>query len=176
MNEPTGLDAGRRQFVQTFAQTWADAGQSMMDGRVLGFLLVMDEDYISSADLGKALSASPGSISVSTRRMLDTALIRRHWIPGDRNHYFAAQPDPWGSFLAYGFEPTSRIRAAIRSAEDLLPDLGRASLERVENSLDYFDWLESRKVTLVAEWEEYKKSREVKGVARPAGEDNQRFG
>lgn len=174
MKSPPQLNARQRQFIDNFAQTWRQAASNAMDGRVLGYLLVMDEEYVSSADLGSVLSASPGSISVSTRRLLDHAMIRRHWIPGDRNHYFAAESDPWGNYLANGFEPSAKLREATRLAHQLIPDLTAASKERIQNATDYFTWIEGRKDSLVEEWEAYKKTRPSDSVSAQNDEDNQR--
>lgn len=90
----------RRQFAEDISLVWEMAGHSRMDGRVLGYLMIMNRPYISSADLAVALGASTGAVSMSTRRLIDTNFIRRHSVPGDRNHYFTAEQDPWGSFLA----------------------------------------------------------------------------
>jgi len=174
MKSPPVLTDQQRQFVDNFAQTWNQASSSTMDGRVLGYLLIMDADYISSADLGRVLSASPGSISVSTRRLLYNAMIKRHWIPGDRNHYFAAEDDPWGNYLAHGFEPSAKLRDATRLAHQLVPDLTTASKARIENATDYFIWIETRKDSLAEEWEEYKKSRSSKTVSEQADMGHQR--
>ncbi|MFJ6453937.1 GbsR/MarR family transcriptional regulator [Paenarthrobacter sp. NPDC091669] len=174
MKSPPQLDEQQRLFIDNFAQTWTLAGTNAMDGRVLGYLLIMDAEYISSADLGSVLSASPGSISVSTRRLLNLAMIKRHWIPGDRNHYFSAESDPWGSFLENGREPTARLREATRMAHQLIPSLSASSKARIDNATDYFIWIEGRTDSLVEEWEAYKKARPSETVFEQSDKDSQR--
>ena len=66
--EVTADEAARRDFVEQFAVMWEMAGSALMDGRILGYLMMMREPYISSADLGSALSASAGSAATTTLR------------------------------------------------------------------------------------------------------------
>ncbi len=173
MSEETGhTDAGetdavdereqyRRQFAEDISLIWEMAGTSRMDGRVLGYLMIMDRPYISSADLAAALGASTGAVSMATRRLIDTNFIRRHSLPGDRNHYFKAEEDPWGSFLAnerrYFDKQISSLDAALRWVS---PEETEARV-RLTNGRDYLEWVQDYHHKMLADWREHKRAREA---------------
>lgn len=151
----------RRQFAEEISLIWEMTGTSRMDGRVLGYLMIMDQPYISSADLATALSASTGAVSMATRRLIDTNYIRRHSVPGDRSHYFKAEEDPWGSFLANERRYFDRHIASIDSALSWLgPDEAEARI-RLTNGRDYLEWIQEYHHKMLADWREHKRARDA---------------
>lgn len=157
-------EAYRRQFAEEISLIWEMAGTSRMDGKVLGYLMIMEQPYISSADLAHALGASTGAVSMATRRLIDTNFIRRHPVPGDRSHYFKAEEDPWGSFLANErryFE--KEIRSLDAARQWLAPEDENARI-RLTNGRDYLEWVQDYHHKMLADWQEHKR-------ARDAGED-----
>ncbi|WP_305685246.1 GbsR/MarR family transcriptional regulator [Microbacterium sp.] len=151
----------RRQFAEEISLIWEMTGTSRMDGRVLGYLMIMDQPYISSADLATALSASTGAVSMATRRLIDTNYIRRHSVPGDRSHYFKAEEDPWGSFLANERRYFDRHIASIDSALSWLgPEEAEARI-RLTNGRDYLEWIQEYHHKMLADWREHKRARDA---------------
>jgi DNA-binding transcriptional regulator GbsR (MarR family) len=149
----------RRQFAEDFSLTWEQAGSPRMDGRILGYLMVMEEPFISSADLAAVLQASAGSVSMSTRRMVDAGFIRRHVVPGDRSHYFRADPDPWGSFLAGERRYLNMERDVIEAALAETAEHELAARARLTNARDYMVWLAAYHHKMLDDWEAYKAGR-----------------
>lgn len=159
-----GIDAreqARRDFAEEFAIAWEDVGSPRMDGRILGYLMVMDAPYISSSDLAAVLNASAGSVSMSTRRMVEAGFIRRHAIAGDRSHYFRADRDPWGSFLAGERGYLGRLSKAIEDGLTATPLDEEAAQTRLTNAKDYMNWLAGYHRTMLAEWEAFKARRDA---------------
>ncbi|WP_084099971.1 GbsR/MarR family transcriptional regulator [Demequina sp. NBRC 110051] len=154
----------RRQFAEDLSLIWEQAGTSRMDGRVLGYLLIMDRPYISSADLATALGASAGAVSMATRRLIDMTFIRRHPVPGDRNHYFRAEDDPWGSFLANERRFFDReIRTLDETIGWLRPE-DTAARTRLRNGRDYLRWVQDYHTQMLADWEQHKRERDARGT------------
>jgi hypothetical protein len=145
-------------FVEEFALNWASMGSPRMEGRVIGYLLITDKPYLSSDDLAAALSASSGSISTATRRLVEVGFIKRHVVPGDRSHYFKADDDLWGYFL-------SRERRGLLRQRDLFNDAleggtvvdPRARL-RLTNARNYMEWLYDYNRVMLSDWQEYRDS------------------
>ena len=159
--EVTADEAARRDFVEQFAVMWEMAGSALMDGRILGYLMMMREPYISSADLGSALSASAGSVSMSTRRLVDSGFIARHVVPGDRSHYFRAEDDIWGSWLAGERRYLDRQRVTIEQGLAVLDPADERDEEvrhRLVNGRDYMTWVSRYHRKMLAEWQEYRDS------------------
>lgn len=158
------LERGRRAFADDFALMWAQGGAALVDGRVLGYCMIMREPYISSADLASRLNASAGSISMATRRLVDAGFLRRHAMAGDRNHYFHAERDIWGSWLAGERRYLDRQRDNIEKGMELLAgsdDLGdRDAYRRMQNGRDYMTWLREYHHNMLEAWEQFKVERD----------------
>jgi DNA-binding transcriptional regulator GbsR (MarR family) len=162
---PDPLEAQRRAFAEAFALTWAATGESTMDGRVLGYVMIMRHEYISSADLAAAIEASTGAVSMSTRRLVEEGFIRRRIIPGDRNHYFYSDEDVWGHWLANERRYIDRQRENMQRGMDLVEgsdDPGdQLAFLRVRNGRDYMRWLREYHYQMLEEWQEYKAQRDA---------------
>ena len=152
----------RRQFAEEVSLIWEMTGTSRMDGRVLGYLMIMDRPYISSAELAKALNASTGAVSMATRRLIDTNYIRRHSVPGDRSHYFKAEEDPWGSFLASEGRYFDRHIRAIDTALRWLDPSEKDAQVRLRNGRDYLEWIQDYHHKMRADWEQHKQARDAR--------------
>lgn len=155
------LSDERRRFIERVATAWKRLGQQAMSGRVLGLLLTADEEYLSSSEIAEQLGVSQPSISNSTRSLLESGMVHRHYVPGDRSHYFAADEDPWAN-AALRVQPESQLsmRAAVQPTSDLAATLGDRALKRLRNAADYQEWIWERRAELLAEWEEHKRERD----------------
>ncbi len=145
----------RRQFIEAFGVLREMAGSTRMEGRVLGYLMTSTKPYVSSAELAAALKASAGSISGTTRQLIESGFIARHAIPGDRSHYFTVDDDIWGTFLAGERRYLDRQRALF---SELLPDVP-ADLDgprrRLRNARNYMEWLARYHRKMLADWKIY---------------------
>ena len=162
--QPDAREQARRQFAEDLSVIWELAGTSRMDGRVLGYLMVTDKPFLSSSQIAKALQASSGAVSMATRRLRDTRFIRRHSVPGDRQHYFAAEDDPWGGFLA---NERTYLDAEIELIDSAIAELGPDEVKartRLTNGRDYFRWLMAYHHKMLTEWEDYKRQRDAKAA------------
>jgi DNA-binding transcriptional regulator GbsR (MarR family) len=89
----------QQRFVEEAGLLLEDAGLPRMAGRIVGRLLICDEPYQSAGQLASALRASAGSISSSTRALIQFHLIERVALPGDRKAYFQIRPGGWIELL-----------------------------------------------------------------------------
>ncbi|MBA8794196.1 DNA-binding transcriptional regulator GbsR (MarR family) [Friedmanniella endophytica] len=159
---PDENELARRRYAAEFGLMWESIGSPQMDGRILGYLMIMKAPYISSAGLAEALNASSGSISMATRRLLDTGFIKRQVVAGDRSHYFRVENDVWGSWLAGERRYFDQERQLIESGLDLLDDGEEDDRvrERLINGRDYFVWLATYHRRMLEDWERYKRRRD----------------
>ncbi|ACQ81898.1 regulatory protein, MarR [Beutenbergia cavernae DSM 12333] len=154
-------DADRWWFVDDFTALWSAGGAPAIEGRVIGYLLVTSRPYVSSTELVAALGASSGSISTTTRRLVESGFIKRHHVPGDRSHYFRMDDDVWGSFLAG--ERRYLVRQAdlaARALVDLDESLTDDARRRLENMRDYMEWLRSYHRRMLEDWARFKAERD----------------
>jgi DNA-binding transcriptional regulator GbsR (MarR family) len=149
-------DSRRVEFVEQFALIRELAGSPRMEGRVLGYLMVSNKPYVSSAELSRALSASAGSISSTTRRLIDLGFIARHAVPGDRNHYFKVEDDVWGSFLAGERRSLGKQQQLFEGMLAELPEGMDGPRKRLRNARNYFEWLATYHKKMLADWQEHR--------------------
>lgn len=163
------LEPERQAFVEEFALMLNDgAGMPLTDARVLGYLMMTRAPHSSSADLQDALGASSGSVSMATRRLVDSGFVKRHIVAGERSHYFRAEADVWGSWLASERKYLDRQRDIIGRGLTVVEAAGRTGegdvdaevRERLLNGRDYMQWLQGYHRKMLEEWEAFKAARD----------------
>ncbi|MFI7066823.1 GbsR/MarR family transcriptional regulator [Kribbella sp. NPDC050124] len=149
-------DPRRADFVEQFALIRELAGSPRMEARVLGYLMVSNKRYVASGELARALSASAGSISSATRRLIDLGYVARHPVPGDRSHYFKVEDDIWGEFLASEQRSFGKQRQLFEDMLAVLPDGMPGPRKRLRNARNYFEWLASYHRKMLEDWREHR--------------------
>lgn len=157
--EAAGLSAeSRANLVEEMGVIWAELGEPRMQGRVLGYLMLSNSPYVSSAELAEALHASTGSISTATKVLVDEGFIKRVAIAGQRSFFFRAEDDVWGAFLA---NEARYLRRRQLFAERALKELGpedECPRTRFLNMRDYHRWLAQHRHETHEAWARYKET------------------
>jgi len=168
--EIDAAEASRRTFADEFGSMYSDIGGTTMEGRILGYVMIMQRPYISSAELVTALNASAGSVSTGTRRLVETGFLKRHVVPGDRSHYFRADNDVWGSWLAGERRYLDREREMIEYGLSLIAESAderdAAVRQRLVNGRDYFSWIAAYHHKMLEDWEAFKAARDAESPTR----------
>ena len=159
-SSPTQLDEATRTFIEDFASSWELANNARMEGRVLGLLIIVDEPYLSSAQIGQLLQASTGAVSMATRSLVAVGFLKRHTLPGDRAHYFRVEDDVWGTFLSGEREYLRRMKSAVLGGLETLPGVAASPRTRLRNAERYMTWLEGYHRKMLLDWEEYRDAHE----------------
>lgn len=150
------LDDDAREWIEQFASTWDNANSAPMEGRVVALLMIVDRPYLSSQQIATLLTASAGAVSTATRHLVEIGFILRHSIPGDRNHYFRAEDDIWGSWLASERTYLPRLQRVIDSGLIAAPDTDPGPRRRLLNARNYFEWLAGYHRQMLADWEAHR--------------------
>ncbi|WP_261165180.1 GbsR/MarR family transcriptional regulator [Microbacterium sp. Marseille-Q6965] len=150
------LDPDAREWVESFATVWEQTAASRVEGRVLGLLLICDAPYLSAADIARLLNASSGAVSTATRSLTGAGFLQKHTVTGDRRHYFRADDDVWGSFLAGERSYLHRTMQILR--DGLALDAGRrpGPRTRLRNADRYMRWLEKYHRKMLDDWRAYR--------------------
>lgn len=152
--------AGLDFFVEELGLLFEQLGHRRMDGRVLGYLMLSTDPYVSTAELMSELGASAGSISSATRALSEPGFIRRVPVPGSRSHYYRADEDVWGAFLSSEHRFFALRRRLANSVLAALEPENELVRKRMENMHDYFEWLETYHQKMYGDWEAYKAARD----------------
>jgi hypothetical protein len=154
--EPSIDDENRASLVEEMGLIWAELGSPRMQGRVLGYLMLSNAPYVSSAELAEALHASTGSISTATKVLVDEGFVRRVALAGERSFFFRAEDDVWGAFLATEARYLRRRQLFAEQALQVLGPEDERPRTRFLNMRDYHEWLAAHRREIHADWSRFK--------------------
>ena len=147
------LDEERRRYVEDFGLLFGQFGLSRMFGRVLGVLMISDPPERSAEELAEALGASRGSISQTTRSLIQMGLVQRWSRPGERRDYFRIKPGAWHEIMRREMEALGAFRRTAERGLELLdskdPDAGRS----LEEMRDFYAYWEKEMPDVLERWE-----------------------
>lgn len=145
--------------VERVGQTMESMGIPRMPARVFAFLLVDDRTTYTAADLARGLDASPAAISGAVRYLTGTQLVIRERNPRGRGDLFRVRDgDIWGTIQAARLPVLNRIIESITEAVDLLPP-GSPGRARVEETRDYFMFVQEEVLGLDGRWRAWRDAR-----------------
>jgi DNA-binding transcriptional regulator GbsR (MarR family) len=149
----------RAAFVEHAAEVFIAQGFPAMPARVLLALTASDEGRLTSDELRAQLGVSAAAVSGATRYLQTVGFVQRGTEPRGRRHvYRLVSSVPWytGSL--------SRANA-MRQIADILGE-GRVAIPaaspahaRIEEMIEFFEFLERRMPELLAEWDELRRER-----------------
>ena len=144
----------RVQFVEDFGIALADLGLPRMAGRLLGHLLVCEPPEQSSRDIAEALQASKGSVSSTTRLLIDHGIVDRVARPAERVDYFRIRPGVWTKIMRLRLAQAARIHEVAERGIELLHRDDLAGHARIEELHDFYQFLEIEYQALLERWEQ----------------------
>ncbi|GAA4623769.1 MULTISPECIES: GbsR/MarR family transcriptional regulator [Cellulomonas] len=153
---PDALDEAASTFVEQFGLVWESASSPRMEGRIVGLLMITDAPYLSSQQIARLLRASAGAVSTACRALVDVGFVKRHVVPGDRNHYFKVEDDIWGGFLAGERGYLVRLSEAIALGFAAVDDDADGPQRRLTNARNYMHWLAGYHRKMLADWQAYR--------------------
>ena len=146
-----------KEFIEEVGVGFEQTGMPRMAGRIFGWLLIADPPYQSSAELAEILQASKGSISTTTRLMVQIGLIERFVIPGVRHDHFRLHQEALQRIIKHGL--VDEIRMLKSLAEHGLELLkGESSMRRkwLEKMLDRYTYLDKEFPALMERYEQHR--------------------
>jgi DNA-binding transcriptional regulator GbsR (MarR family) len=157
---PRTLSAEKRsELIDDMGTLWEELGMPRAEGRIVGCLILSNAPAKSSAELMSELGMSAASISTSTRRLAEVGFIKRVTQAGRRGHFFKAEDDVWGAFLAGERGYLEKRAAFAQSILELLGPDDEAPRRRVTNMRDYMVWLRSYHRKMLSDYEKFKQER-----------------
>lgn len=140
------------QFVEDVGLTFEEIGLPRMMGRVLGWLLIADPPHQSFDELADVLQASRGSISTSTRGLIQTGLVERVSFPGQRRAYYRLRENGWSAIMERRMSSMSVIRRLAERGLDLLSEEPEDRRRRLEEMRSLYAFFEREMPALIERW------------------------
>lgn len=154
----TGATRVNASLVESFGRRIGEAmNWPPMAGRAAGVLMLSDSP-LSMPQLQEALEASKGSVSETTRLLIDNGVIERFKEPGQRQFVYRWRSDAWIGCLDHQFRATVQLLDFAESVQEdgrTLPDVQRRRIEQME---EYYRFMTDRLQGLLAEYSELAQS------------------
>lgn len=143
--------AEMRDYLERWGILFEQLGGSRMMGKVLAWLLICDPPEQTAAEIAEAVGASAGSVSTTSRALVNAFMIERIGKPGQRSSFFRVRPGMWVALL--------KRRMAVGKAMGQLAAEGQSLTKGGEESLrlreieSYCRYIESRLPAFIEKWE-----------------------
>jgi DNA-binding transcriptional regulator GbsR (MarR family) len=147
------LDEEREAYVEQFGLLFGQFGLSRMFGRVLGVLMISDPPERSAGELAEKLGASRGSISQTTRSLIQMGLVERWPRPGERRDYFRIKPGAWHEIMRREMESLGAFRRTAERGLELLDSEDPRARRSLEEMRDFYTYWEGEMPAVLARWE-----------------------
>jgi DNA-binding transcriptional regulator GbsR (MarR family) len=93
------MDKQQLTYIEDSGIVFEQLGMTRMAGRIFGYLAVSDKSEASFDEIRQALNASKGSISGTTKQLVNAGLVRPVSLPGDRKTYYRLNQVAVGQLL-----------------------------------------------------------------------------
>jgi len=153
-------------FLEEFGLFFEQSGMPRMAGRILGRLLLSDPPRQSLDELAEALMASKGSISTTTRLLIQIGLIERISLPGVRHDYFRIRPGAFRHALKQGIERVTIMRRLAERGLELLEGKASPTRQGLEEMRDMYAFFEREFPALLERWEQEREKRQAQFVQK----------
>lgn len=150
------MDEARLKYLEEFGLLFEQFGGSRMLGRVLGALMISDPPELSAEELAGLLKASRGSISQSTRTLVQMGMVRRSSRPGERRDYFRVRRGAWVEATRRQMSGTVMFREMAERGLDLLDSDSPETRRNMEEMRDFYAHWERELPAIFERWEKEK--------------------
>ena len=147
------LDEERKRYVEEFGLLFGQFGLPRMLGRVLGVLMISDPPERTAGELAEALGASRGSISQTTRSLIQMSLVQRRSRPGERRDYFRIKPGAWHEIMRREMEALGAFRETAERGLKLLDSGDPEARRSLEEMRDFYAYWEKEMPAVLERWE-----------------------
>jgi DNA-binding transcriptional regulator GbsR (MarR family) len=155
-------DPSMLRFSEEASTLFERTGLAPMAGRILGWLLVADPAEQSAEELAEALDASRGSVSMSTRLLIDIGVVDRVRVRGERRAFYRIRPGVWSELLQQNLRRLTEMRRLAERGLEVLGSGGGEQRETLEEMRDLYAYFERSLPELVERW-----VRERSGPVKP---------
>ena len=147
------MDEERRRYIEEFGLLFGQFGLSRMLGRVLGVLMISDPPERSAGELAEELGASRGSISQTTRSLIQMSLVQRWSRPGERRDYFRIKPGAWYEIMRREMEALGSFRKTAERGLELMGSKDPDARRSLEEMRDFYTYWEKEMPAVLERWE-----------------------
>ena len=140
-------------YLERWGMLYEFLGATRMMGKVLAWLLTCDPPEQSAADIAEAVGASAGSISTTTRTLVQSGFIERTGIPGERSVYFRVRSGMWGELFKRRMSYILQMRDLVEEGLAIRGEGDPEGSLRLREIRSYCAFIEREFPEFIARWE-----------------------
>ena len=144
-----------QQFIEDVGIYCDQLGMPKMAGRIFARLLICDPRHQSQQELADYLQASKGSISTSSRMLIQLGIMERVCFPKDRNDYYRIKSNVWPEHFRSQMDRFIVFKKLIARGLDILKNSPKTKKDRLSEMWDFYCWLEEEVPRLFDRWEKH---------------------
>jgi hypothetical protein len=154
-----GNPSPERQWAEEMGVIGERLGMPRMNARLLGWMLICDPTSQSIADLQRALGVSRASVSIATRLLQASGLLRRVAVPGSRGYSFELDPGFFSGQLDAA-NPFSILRDALDRGVQVAGGEDHPRAQRLRDARDFYAFVAQSLPETIDRYREERSSRE----------------
>ena len=149
------MDKEKLAYIEETGLVFEGFGMTRMAGRILGYLLVCDKDEVSFDEIRKALHASKGSISGTTKLLINVGMVEQVSLPGDRKTYFRISRTKVGTILKSRISQFKTLSDTFSEGRRLKTREDEVS-EWLNEISSFYKWVGHEIESIIDRWEDEK--------------------
>jgi DNA-binding Lrp family transcriptional regulator len=146
-----GEPSVERQFAEEFGAVGASTGMPRMSARLLGWMLICQPPRQSLGEIARALGVSRASVSIATRLLQASGLLRRVAVPGARGYVFEADPSIFVGQMDAA-NPFGALRAVLDRGVSVAGGEADPRAARLRQARDFYAYVEREIPALIARY------------------------
>ncbi len=151
------ISQNKLAYIEEAGLMFEKLGMTRMTGRVLGYLLVCDKDAVTFDQILETLKASKGSVSNSTRQLIQIGFIEPVTFPGDRKTYYRMSDIEIDEILRNRMKLFSDFSSVLAKGRSVKERDDAVSKWLLEASV-FYSWVESQIDEVIERWQQEKES------------------
>ena len=156
------------QFIERMGDLMDEHGLPHMAGRIIGALLICPEAHMSMDELVGKLSASKGSISMSTQLLVRIGIVDRISLPGHRKRFYRIRENLWESLFLDRTDHIDQHVGLVLKGLDLLRNEPIARKRQLIEMQVFFDFLREELPGISERWASQRDARLEQRLAEHA--------
>ncbi len=144
----------KKQFVEEVSLLIEESGKPRISGQIMGWLMVCDPPEQSFSDLVEHLEVSKGSVSNMTRMLVQSGLIEKVRLPGERQIHFRIKEGAWVDVLEKELESINSLKNISDKGLKILKKEPGTDKSRLKEMNKFYKFAEKNLPRLIEEYKE----------------------
>jgi DNA-binding transcriptional regulator GbsR (MarR family) len=130
------------RFVEDLGTNMERAGIPRIAGKIFGLLLISPQPYLAAEEIAERLKASRASVSTMTRILIQSELIEKVGVTGERRAYFRIKSGATADLIRRRLSLVSEFRRSFEDGLSLVKDHASPAGQRLRELLEFYTYFE----------------------------------